>query len=137
LLEEGSMTTLTLALVAAMAVGSDGKERISDEMQFCIEGSWEGTLQGTDLLGADGGTWPSGRWFIESIGTKNEGLDRLVDEGRGRLRWEDWRGQTNAFGIYKLEATRLVICLGADYPTEFWLGANQIKLTLKRAKSPG
>jgi len=52
------MTALTLALVAGLAVGSDGRERISEETEqhFLGSGYWEGTLKVLDFLGLETGS---------------------------------------------------------------------------------
>jgi len=78
------MTALTLALVAGMAVGSDGTEKFSTETeeQLGINGYWEGNLRfeinnevSTNCVKLENGVLIIGR-------IRNQ--CRWVDEGRGR-----------------------------------------------------
>ena len=124
------MTALTLALVAGMAVGSDGAERISTETEqhFMGNGYWEGTLVGTvhNVVRFEPGK-------ISLLGRKSS--CRWIDEGQGRCQYI-LEGCNVDRGIYKREAEQLTICMSrlGDRPTKFESEGRYILMVLKPAK---
>jgi hypothetical protein len=111
LLEDGSMMALTLALVAGMAVGRDGQERISTETKqhFLGNGYWEGIWRwaGPPIKEIPIRLEPGK--FIQGHAQSVSGY-RWVDEGQGKCRLivSDTPG---FLGRYKREAGELTICL--------------------------
>jgi len=138
------MTALTLALVAGMAVGSDGWERISTDVEkrLAIDGYWEGDYHyysEEDGSTADYETsFRQGEWIIRH----RRGFicratpSRFVDEGQGRCRLMVQGDSIPMSGIYKREAGQLVICLGIIRPITFHCDKGHSLLTLKLAKPP-
>jgi len=114
LLEDGTMTTLMIALVAGMAI-DDRPERISTETEqrLLMDGEWRGTWEG--FRGIPGITEIrfSRRFFFEA---RNKGagfgaVSAFVDEGRGRIRFTlTIVGKKLVWlGIFKREGERLTI----------------------------
>lgn len=136
------MATLTLALVAGMAVGSGpGRASVRTERGLGlidVNSAWKGTLQrityldgqAIDITIADGLIhlhFPGG----DSLAI----LGRWVDEGKGNCRAEANGGVHRA--IYKWEYGRLFICLAEcdqPRPTVFRVSKGQILLILQAAK---
>jgi hypothetical protein len=136
--EDGSITALTLALAAGMAVGSDGAERISTESQesFLGSGYWEGAL----LPASD--EEPTVKMILQPgliiLGKEHESC-KWVDEGWGRCRVTMGDKFTCEYMcIYKREVGKLIVCFrdGGLRPTGFHSNKAQGLWVLKLAKSP-
>jgi hypothetical protein len=144
--EDVSMTTLMLALIAGLGVGSDGMGRISEETQqyLCLNGEWECTVQ----------RWRGENEVLDQYSLKFTAVTRKgkkaalihtgfvwVDEGHGNF--QVYRDETatlpGLLGIYKWEAGFLVVCTGVDgtRPTGFHSDKTHSLFTLKPAKSSG
>jgi hypothetical protein len=131
--EDDGMTTF-MVLMAGLALGSDGTERISTETEQCldIEGYWEGIMQyGTRKRG-----------ILTSIvklesGRFNGHSCSWVDDGQGKCQfiYDD----LIRYGIYQREPGRLIICfgeLGYARPIRFHADQTQDLLILKPANPP-
>jgi len=139
------MTALTLGLVAGLAVGSDGTERISTEthQRLAIEGYWEGTVQtvlkladAPELITGDGGFEP---------GKYGDRSSQWMDEGNGRCQWtlqlaKNLHIYDTQLGIYKHEAGRLIICVRGNgakgRPTAFSPSESDYVFTLRPVQPP-
>jgi len=136
------MTALTLALVAGMAVGRDGPERIAAKahQHFLGNGYWVGIAQHPGIDGDEVRTTT----LTFQPGIVIEGEEKhsceWVDEGRGRCRviHLEFDPTLSLEGIYKREAGQLVICLGAtgDRPTGFHRDETHSLVILHPAKPP-
>jgi hypothetical protein len=106
------MTYLMMALVAGMAVSSDGQERISTETKqhLCLTGEWDATIVGRSV---EPRRISIGFFLVEWHGktVASRGDHHWLDEGRGRLRLVFPNGQNLSLGIYKQEIGQLVICV--------------------------
>jgi hypothetical protein len=132
------MTALTLALVAGMALGSDGAERISIQMGQCldVDGYWEGVLQIGDGRVFKARLEP-GLWITEDQGRKETLACRWVDEGQGKCQF--WNRNARLFpSIYRYEAGQLIVCFGydGDRPARFQAKGGDLLLIVKRVKPP-
>jgi hypothetical protein len=138
------MSAFAMVLAAGMAVGS-GPEAVSSgvEQGLDLRGKWEGHLRSawgktlTARLEAQGAGC-GGTLFLKAHGREEEGfrLDRVTDEGGGRLRLER---EIALLGIYKWQGDQLVICFRmerAGRPTSFQAGDGKDLLILHRVK-PG
>jgi len=127
------MSALMFALVAGIAVGSDGTERISveTEQHFLGNGYWEGIAQ------VSGGYTVSVKLEPgKIIWDENDRFIRWCDEGPGRCRLIG-EGDTQ-LGIFKRESMQLIVCMGTEgnRPTGFFCDNEHWLLILKPAKPP-
>jgi len=132
------MSMLMLALVAGIAVGSDGTEPISTETEqrLAIGGYWEGVAYSVD----SGGMKTRNARVEPGLVIEDNGIKwfcRWSDEGRGRCQLIV-DGVRSLPCIYKREAGQLIICYGYGNrrPTRFHADKTQILLILKPAKPP-
>jgi hypothetical protein len=119
--EEDAMSALMMALVAGLAVGSDGTERISTETKsLAIEGYWEGVKWYIDPFEDQPITcivkFEPGWVIIDGLRINSKWLD----EGRGKCRLIQ-NGSLINHAIYKRETGQLVICcaIRGDRPVRF------------------
>jgi len=133
------MNALTLAVVAAMAVGSDRPEPISSETEEALNlgRGWEGIYRVYEDSGViDYTTYLKPKlWQIiiqlSRLSCVEEEYLDFLDEGRGRCRSPQGR-----MCIYRREAGQLFICIGdwEHRPTSFCCDKYQSLLILKPAK---
>jgi hypothetical protein len=153
--EKCDMSWIMRALVAGMALGSDGMERTltETEQRLAIAGDWEGTWNGSiPCRWAGTQRTCTVRLNPESMSLQGNGftagfsLGTWIDEGKGYFRIE-FEHHLQWWGIYKREYGCLVICLvqvdsglpliiQAPRPTRFQPGKDQALLILKPAKLP-
>jgi len=128
------MSVLMLALAASMTVGNDAQPLLPEmEQRLCIEGHWKGTFHWWEASGQD----QRGEFTVAPGSVTYAGFgsytSRWADEGRGKC-WVIMANDPVRFGIYKREAGRLIICLGArgqGRPTTFLAGTTQTLYILK------
>jgi hypothetical protein len=148
--ENDAMTALMMALVAGIAVASDGTERISTdtEQRLCIGGEWEGFYLGTcpGWFGLE----EQGSLLVLGTGlasVKLTGqpkgvllfLGDWIDEGNGRFQMKGSELASPFHGIYRREAGYLTICMTApsiSRPTAFKSDSEHVVLFLKLANPP-
>ena len=136
------MTALMIVLVAAMAVGNDGTERVSTETEerLAVE-DWEGVMTYGATNNRISVKFQPG-WLIVLPGPLGFPCT-WVDEGGGNCRCHIvsplGRNQIQ-YCIYKRVEGQLVICSGHSghgRPTRFRADGSQDLFILKHARTPG
>jgi hypothetical protein len=126
--EDNTMSVLMLALAASMTVGNDAQPILPEmEQRLCIDGHWKGTFHWWEVSGQD----QRGEFTVQPGSVTYAGFgsypSRWVDEGRRKCR-VIMANDPVRYGIYKREASRLIICLGArgqGRPNAFLAGTTQ------------
>jgi hypothetical protein len=126
-------SALAMVLMAAMAVPGNGPENVSREVEqrLDLSGEWEGiyTTDKEQTLRVHLNRY---RVRLENDDCDFAFDNSMVDEGRGRLRFQ------GLLGIYQQDEERLIICLGRigthERPTSFRIGNGQSLLILHRVK---
>jgi hypothetical protein len=132
------MSTLVIALMAGMAVGTGPGQKVPDEAarKLDLSGRWEGVWQDDQ-----GKVWRA--WVADGMLTGESGhlfmelpLKDIVDEGAGKFRVMH-KDVVASLGIYRWDGDRVFLCYRwerDDRPTSFRAGEHQEFLILRRVK---